>query len=123
MLLSPLVQGRNERPDVILTRGREDLLKRLTTADEHEFEFIARGARPSPISEDRHMRKQVVGEGVREVVGPGVGHGHEVAGFEATGKLNRKDFGLNWNQALESGGVLVGDEIKLSIEVEADIAS
>ncbi len=49
--------------------------------------------------------------------------GTEVAGFEATGKLNRKDFGLNWNQALESGGVLVGDEIKLSIEVEADIAS
>lgn len=49
--------------------------------------------------------------------------GTEVAGFEASGTLNRKDFGLNWNQALESGGVLVGDEIKLSIEIEADVAS
>ena len=49
--------------------------------------------------------------------------GTEVAGFEATGKLNRKDFGLNWNQALESGGVLVGDEIKLSIEIEAGLAN
>jgi polyisoprenoid-binding protein YceI len=45
--------------------------------------------------------------------------GIEVAGFAATGKLNRKDYGLGWNQALESGGVLVGDEIKLSFEIQA----
>lgn len=44
--------------------------------------------------------------------------GGERMGFEATGKLNRKDFGLNWNQVLESGGWLVGEDIKLSIEVE-----
>ena len=40
------------------------------------------------------------------------------AGFSATGKLNRKDFGLLWNAALETGGVLVGDEVKISVEVE-----
>jgi polyisoprenoid-binding protein YceI len=40
------------------------------------------------------------------------------AGFSAQGKINRKDWGLNWNVALETGGVLVGDEIKLTIEVE-----
>jgi polyisoprenoid-binding protein YceI len=40
------------------------------------------------------------------------------AGFSATGTLNRKDWDLNWNQALETGGVLVGDEIKFNIEVE-----
>lgn len=40
------------------------------------------------------------------------------AGFTATTKLNRKDWGLNWNVALETGGVLVGEEIKLTIEVE-----
>jgi polyisoprenoid-binding protein YceI len=45
--------------------------------------------------------------------------GIEVTGFEARGRLNRKDFGLNWNQALESGGVLVGDEIKLSFDIQA----
>jgi len=39
-------------------------------------------------------------------------------GASATGKLNRRDFGLNWNQALEAGGVLVGDEVKISIDVE-----
>ena len=55
-----------------------------------------------------------------ELQGTGVNpSGVEVAGFEAKGTFNRKDFGLNWNQALESGGVLVGDEIKLTIDVQA----
>lgn len=40
------------------------------------------------------------------------------AGFSAKGKLNRKDFGLNWNAALETGGVLVGDEVEIGIELE-----
>lgn len=44
--------------------------------------------------------------------------GGEVAGFSAKTKINRKDFGLEWNVALETGGVLVGDEVKISIEVE-----
>lgn len=44
--------------------------------------------------------------------------GNERAGFAATGKINRADFGLHWNQALETGGVLVSDEVKLSIDVE-----
>ncbi len=44
--------------------------------------------------------------------------GNEKAGFTLSGKLSRKDFGLNWNAALEAGGVLVGDEIKLNIEIE-----
>ena len=46
-------------------------------------------------------------------------YGKEVAGFSASTQLNRKDFGLNWNVALETGGVLVGDTIKVNIEVEA----
>ncbi|HJQ20775.1 MAG TPA: YceI family protein [Gemmatimonadaceae bacterium] len=44
--------------------------------------------------------------------------GGERMAFVATGKVNRKEFGLNWNQALETGGWLVGDDIKLSIEVQ-----
>lgn len=44
--------------------------------------------------------------------------GGERMGFEAKGKINRKDFGLNWNQALEAGGWLVGEDLKLTIEVE-----
>ncbi|TSA36771.1 MAG: polyisoprenoid-binding protein [Porphyromonadaceae bacterium] len=44
--------------------------------------------------------------------------GNTKAGFSLTGKINRKDFGLHWNAALESGGVLVGDEVKILCEVE-----
>lgn len=44
--------------------------------------------------------------------------GQQVAGFSATTKLNRKDFGLTWNTALETGGVLVGDEVKVEIQAE-----
>lgn len=44
--------------------------------------------------------------------------GTESAGFSATGSLNRKEWGLNWNQALETGGVLVGDKINMEIELE-----
>ena len=40
------------------------------------------------------------------------------AGFSAKGKINRSEFGLTWNQALEAGGVAVSDEVKLLIDVE-----
>ena len=40
------------------------------------------------------------------------------AGFSITGKINRADFGLTWNAALEAGGVVVGDEVKLEAQVE-----
>ena len=44
--------------------------------------------------------------------------GNVKTGASATTKINRKDFGLVWNVALETGGVLVGEEISLTLEVE-----
>jgi polyisoprenoid-binding protein YceI len=44
--------------------------------------------------------------------------GQEKAGFEATTKFKRSEYGLTWNAALETGGVLVGDDVKVSIEAE-----
>lgn len=44
--------------------------------------------------------------------------GNTKIGLSLTGKINRKDFGLTWNAALETGGVLVGEEIKLNAEVQ-----
>jgi len=55
------------------------------------------------------------GEFLGAATGP---QGKRRVGFTARGVINRKDFGLKWNQVLETGGVLVGDEIKLIIEVE-----
>ncbi len=43
----------------------------------------------------------------------------ETVGFEARTQINRKDFGLTWNVALETGGLLVGDIIKIELAVEA----
>ena len=44
--------------------------------------------------------------------------GNDRWGFHAKTKINRKDFGLNWNVALEKGGWLVGDEVKIDIDLE-----
>jgi polyisoprenoid-binding protein YceI len=44
--------------------------------------------------------------------------GNIKAGFTLNGKINRRDFGLTWNAALEAGGVLVGDEIRLNLDIQ-----
>jgi polyisoprenoid-binding protein YceI len=44
--------------------------------------------------------------------------GNTRLGLSATGKLNRKDYGLTWNVVTEAGGLLVGDDVKLSIDAE-----
>lgn len=44
--------------------------------------------------------------------------GNTRVGLSATTKINRKDFGLNWNAALETGGILVGDEVTISLDVQ-----
>jgi polyisoprenoid-binding protein YceI len=46
--------------------------------------------------------------------------GTKKAGFSLTGVINRKDFGLNWSKSLETGGFVVGDEVKLSIDLEGN---
>ena len=43
------------------------------------------------------------------------------AGFETAITINRKDYGLTWNRAVESGGVLVGEEVQIEINIEADL--
>ncbi len=47
-------------------------------------------------------------------------YGVRVAGFEAVGMISRKDFGLTWNVGLETGGWLVGDEIRIRVDAEAN---
>ena len=44
--------------------------------------------------------------------------GNTRIGLSATAKINRKDYGLNWNAALEMGGILVGEDVSLTLEVE-----
>lgn len=51
-------------------------------------------------------------------VNPGMGHG-EVAGFEASVVLNRKDFGIDIDMPLETSGAVVGDKVTITLEIEA----
>jgi polyisoprenoid-binding protein YceI len=44
--------------------------------------------------------------------------GNTRAGFSAEGKLNRKDFGMVWNKSLDSGGLVVGDEVQIRLDIE-----
>lgn len=81
-----------------------------------------------PLGEDRFLlRGDLTMRGVTrpvELEGEYVGaatdpYGNEKIGIAAEGKINRKDFGLTWNQALEAGGVLVGEEVTLVLDVQA----
>ena len=46
--------------------------------------------------------------------------GTEKAGFSLTTKLNRKDYGIVWNQTLDSGGMMLGDEVEITVNIEAN---
>ena len=92
-----------------------------------EMSFVSRSVEPQRGREDRY---RLIGDltmhGVTREVALDVTfegqtrdpYGLNRAGFTATGKLNRSDYGLTWNQALETGGVVVGDEIKLTIDAQ-----
>jgi polyisoprenoid-binding protein YceI len=59
---------------------------------------------------------------VLEVEGPSAPvkdpYGNTRIGLSATARINRKDFGLTWNGTLEAGGVLVGDEVMITLDIQ-----
>jgi polyisoprenoid-binding protein YceI len=66
----------------------------------------------------RDVTREVVLEGTDEGRGRDPWGGERLA-FSATTTIDRREFGLTWNQALETGGVLVSNEIKISVDVQA----
>ena len=66
----------------------------------------------------RGTTREVTLDAVYEGIGKDPWGGERVS-FSARTKIDRRDFGLTWNQALETGGILVGNEIKISLEVQA----
>jgi polyisoprenoid-binding protein YceI len=66
----------------------------------------------------RDVTKEVVldGEYEGQIDSP---YGDRRAGFTATTEINRSDFGMRWNQVIESGGVTVADKVKITIHIEA----
>ncbi len=93
-------------------------------------EFPTMSFRSKRVERTGDMTARLIGDltirGVTKEVALNVEHfgilknpwGMQVAGFAATTRINRKDFGLVWNVALETGGMLVGEDVDISIEVE-----
>jgi len=54
-----------------------------------------------------------------KIKGPITAMGGQRIGVEAMGSLNRKEYGLTWNRALEAGGVMVGEDVAIEINAEA----
>ncbi len=109
----------------------EDRDKHLKSADffdvENHPEMTFKGTSLDKISEGNYKLKGILTiRGVGKEVSLDVEYGgmmkdpwgNQKAGFSLSGKINRKDWGLNWNAALEAGGVLVGDEVTISAEVQ-----
>jgi polyisoprenoid-binding protein YceI len=107
---------------------RDDHLRSPDFFDVERFPTLAfRSTRVERVEDDRyHVLGDLTIRGVTRpitlaVEGLGTVHdpwGTERAGFTGTARVNRKDYGLNWNKALETGGFVVGDDVNISIEVE-----
>jgi polyisoprenoid-binding protein YceI len=114
------IDTNNERRDTHLRSGDFFL------AEEHPtIEFASTGVQGSGTSGKvsgtltiRGVTKHVVLE--TEFLGSGKDPwGNTRYGFHAETTINRKDFGMEWNQALEAGGVMVGDEVQIILDIEA----
>jgi len=115
--------------------GNEDRDKHLRSADffdvESHPEITFRSSRVNAVNGRLEVHGDLTIRGTtREVVldaeelGAGLDPwGQQRVAFRGETRINRKDFGLTWNQALEAGGVLVGDEVRITLEVQAIAAS
>ena len=81
------------------------------SGDESEFEVVGNLT-------IRGVTRPITLDVTNEGAGKDPWGGDRIA-FSATTKLDRRDFGLTWNQAIEAGGVLVGNDVKISIDVQA----
>jgi polyisoprenoid-binding protein YceI len=115
------------------TAQRDEHLRSADFFDVARFpQMRFRSKRIDKVEDDRYrMLGELTIRDVTREVSLDVEHGGRVTdpmgdqrvGFVAKLAVDRKDFGLKWNQALETGGVLVGDRVEIELEVEAVRAS
>jgi polyisoprenoid-binding protein YceI len=113
-------------------QGRDDHLRSADFLDAEQYPSITfrsrriQGAHATPGDDFKLVGDLTIKGVTREVsldaVYEGRGRdpwGGERVSFSASTRIDRRDFGLTWNQALETGGVLVSNEIRISVEVQA----
>lgn len=109
-----------------LTTGNEDRDNHLKSADFFDAEQFTAMAFTSTAFDGTTLKGDLSIKDVTKEVELDVDYegaatdpfGSYRAGFSATTKISRKEFGLTWNAALEAGGVLVGDTVTITIDVE-----
>jgi polyisoprenoid-binding protein YceI len=115
-----------------ITTGDDKRDEHLRSADFFEIErfpeLTFRADEVSSVSDDAFTldgelsmhgvskRVQIKGEFLGTATDP---WGGSRVGFQGSTKLNRKDYGLKWNQTLETGGVLVGETVEISLDIQA----
>lgn len=87
---------------------------KIQETKEDEYDVIG-GLTVKGVTKPATFRLERTGNGVMP-------SGMEVVGFEGATSISRKEFGLTWNQALETGGVLVGDDIHINVDVQVNPA-
>jgi len=107
---------------------RDAHLRSTDFFDAENFKEITfKGTAFNKLDEDNYQLKGILGmkgvnkEVILDVEFGGIikdPYGNEKAGFSVNGKFNRKDWGLNWNAALETGGVMVSEEVRINGEVQ-----
>jgi len=134
------VQGTVELDDASAANVKVDATIDATTIDTREPKRDGHLKSPDffdvakyPTITFKSKKSQKAGEGAYKVTGDLTIHGVtkevvlDVSGMKAVGtrmgavattKVNRKDFGLNWNKAIEAGGVVVGDDVDITIDIE-----
>ncbi|HET8809714.1 MAG TPA: YceI family protein [Flavobacteriaceae bacterium] len=114
-----------------ISTNNADRDKHLKSADffdaESHNQITFESTELNKLDEDNYQLKGILGmKGVKKevVLDTDFGgfmkdpYGNEKVGFSINGKINRKDWGLNWNTALETGGVMVSDDVRLSAELQ-----
>lgn len=91
-----------------------------------QITFVSAGIEPTPENNTWRLWGNLTIKGIAKKIELDVEYGgltkdpwgNQKAGFTVTGAINRKDWGLTWNTNLDSGGVMLGDEVKITCEIE-----
>ncbi len=113
----------NERRDADLRGSNFFDVEKCPTLSFKSSKAVARDARHLDVTGEltMHCVTKTVTVAVEFLGLQKLREGAEKAGFESTFTVDRREFGIVWNQTLDDGGLMLGDEVKITVSLEADL--